>query len=246
MSEWFRIPQPRPSAGKRLFVIHHAGGSANAYSKWSMLAPSSHEVVLIELPGRGKRIKEPLLHNFDDLLQQLASEIHPLFDRPFSILGHSLGALIGFELARRELSESARSLLVSVGISSVLPPTQANLTARVPISHLGDDEFVKSLDLYSPLPDVVRNDTTALLFFLPIIRSDIEIMESYESSDVTNTGLPLVVFAGESDPIASPEKLAAWSDLGHLHKPVEVLPGDHFHVFANGPRILKSITDNRT
>src|SRR5215211_3445687 len=99
-SAWFRCQNPHPQALLRLFCIPHAGGSASAYQAWSNILAPAIEVVSVQLPGRENRYFEPLYHGIEPLVQDLAQAIAPWLDKPFAIFGHSMGALVGFELAR--------------------------------------------------------------------------------------------------------------------------------------------------
>lgn len=239
MTRSFRIPKPRENAKRRLFVFHHAGGSASSYSRWASLAPDTHEVVLLELPGRGTRSSEAPLTDFKSVIDLLESEISPLLNKPHLFFGHSLGALIAFELARCLSVRAEPSKLEKIGISSVLPPTKENLKRRDPISHLPTVQFMQRVEAYAPLPDLVKSDQNAFHYFLKIIRADIQIMESYEASEFENTGLPLSLFAGSRDHSVSAERLLAWSELGRLVEPLQVRSGDHFHVFNEPDALLR-------
>jgi surfactin synthase thioesterase subunit len=98
---WILAPKPvtRPRVG--LFYLPHAGGSATAYHAWPADLPDDVEVAAVQLPGRTYRIKEDPFFRMDPLIEALIAALEPYLDRPFVMLGHSLGALTAFEVVRR-------------------------------------------------------------------------------------------------------------------------------------------------
>src|SRR5271170_8113500 len=98
---WIAGCKPSPLARLRLFCLPYAGGSALIFRAWSNALPADIEVCPIQLPGRSTRLKEQPFTAMSALIQVLAQALSPLLDKPFAIFGHSLGALVGFELARQ-------------------------------------------------------------------------------------------------------------------------------------------------
>lgn len=250
---WFRVPRPRPAASVRLFVFHHAGGSGSSYFRWSELLPEYFELVVSEMPGRGVRHREPLVDELSVLLPEMAQAILPLLDRPAIFFGHSLGALTAFELHRFLFTKHKNSVAAvrGLGLSSFLPPTSENLSARISISHLPDAEFVRALENYAPLPSELRFDAAAQGFFLPVIRNDIRLIENYRPpsagfddgrtySRTEGVGgkARALIFAGQDDTAVSIDKLRQWADLVAMEGDVRVFPGGHFHVFQRAGAII--------
>src|SRR5579884_4085328 len=97
-SPW--IKRANPQARCRLFCFPYAGGGASIYHAWSRSLPAEIDVCAVQLPGRENRIGEPLFTSLPLLIDALAHELAPFFDKPFVFFGHSMGALISFELAR--------------------------------------------------------------------------------------------------------------------------------------------------
>src|SRR4051794_36920377 len=97
-SPWFVVPTPRPDARRRLFCLPHAGGGAAAFRRWADGMAAAVEVVAVQPPGRETRFREPPFTDWRSLVVSLADALPA--DRPFALFGHSLGALLAFELAR--------------------------------------------------------------------------------------------------------------------------------------------------
>jgi medium-chain acyl-[acyl-carrier-protein] hydrolase len=241
MTTWYRPVALNPSAKIRLFVFHHAGGSANAYFRWAQSAPNDWEAILYEMPGRGMRMDDPVIDNFSQMLDVLSSETPKWLDRPTIFFGHSLGALVAYELARKLIQDGLGDQLRGLGLSSMLPPTQENLNKREFISQQPEAEFIKSISAYSPMPEQILRDPKFLAFFLPIVRNDIRLMESYSTNHQEKVNLPLLVFAGAQDPTSTPQQLADWNEFGNVIDEVQTLPGGHFHLFAHAEKILASL-----
>ena len=238
MTPWFRVPISKPNAEKRFFVFHHAGSSANAYFRWASLVPATTELVLCELPGRGGRQKENLISDFSEMVEPLVESLSRELSKPSILFGHSLGALIAFEAARRVNSTQ----VVGLALSSFLPPTEANVKARERIAHLPDETFIQKIERFSPIPDVVRNDKKALDFFLPIIRSDIQLIETYKGGS-ESVSIPAIIFCGSADTLNPSGRLAEWKSLVSVQGQVQILDGDHFFVFAHAQTILDRLHD---
>src|SRR6266508_329155 len=98
---WISCPRPNPRAAMRLFCLPYAGGGPQTYYKWSPALPTAVEVCPIQLPGRANRLAERPFTSLPHLVQALAGALRPQLDKPFALFGHSLGALLGFELARQ-------------------------------------------------------------------------------------------------------------------------------------------------
>src|SRR5208337_878151 len=98
---WISCRNPGPKTRLRLFCFPYAGAGALIFRNWSDALPRDIEVCPIQLPGRGTRLTEPPFTKLSCLVEALTRALIPLLDRPFAFFGHSLGALIGFELARQ-------------------------------------------------------------------------------------------------------------------------------------------------
>jgi len=99
-SSWLWMPARRPAAPLRLVCIPYAGGGAAVFRAWPALLPDV-EVAVVRLPGWEARFTQPPFRDFGALLDALAAEVAPVRDRPLALFGHSLGALLAFEVARR-------------------------------------------------------------------------------------------------------------------------------------------------
>jgi medium-chain acyl-[acyl-carrier-protein] hydrolase len=182
----------------RLFVFHHAGGSASSY-QLAKYFPEDVEVCTVQLPGRENRFAEPAHTKVDTVVEELLPVIESTVDLPYAFFGHSMGALIAFETARQ--LDGPRHLFVSAHRAPHLPD-------RNPLRHLSDDEFAARLTATNP----VLADPDLREIFLPILRADIELCENYVHAPATPLSCPITALGGRDDDLVPAAELAGWRD----------------------------------
>lgn len=229
---WFAYTPPKPSARVRLFCLPYAGGSAAIYRAWVGAAPPEIELVPIELPGRGRRFAEPAYTRMHALVASLAQAIGPLAQQPFALFGHSMGALIGFELARW-LQHSGPAMPVRLFVSGCsapqLPPTRV-------IHDLPDAAFVSELRRLNGTPAEVFANAELMQLVAPLLRADFELCETYTCAAAPPLVCPISAFGGQADSEATPERMEQWRAQTAAPFVLRGLPGDHF--FLNDARDL--------
>src|ERR1044072_860665 len=131
-----------PRAVLRLFCFPYGGGAARAYRPWTKALPPEIDVCAIQLPGRGNRLREPPLTKMSLAVDLAGREIVSLLDRPYAFFGHSMGAILAFEvvrLLRRSGHQSPAHLFVSGHKAPQIPKTEP-FTYNLP-----DAEFIAEL-----------------------------------------------------------------------------------------------------
>src|SRR5579883_2155511 len=141
-SPWRVCFKPNPQARLRLFCFPYAGGAASIYRLWPQLLPETIEVHAIQLPGREGRLLEPTYVRLAPIIDEVTQAIAPLLDRPFALFGHSLGALLAFELAR-QLRRLQRPQPIHFFASARRAPQFAD--PDPPIHRLPDAEFLEEV-----------------------------------------------------------------------------------------------------
>ena len=229
-SLWFSSAQPNPRATVRLFCFPYAGGDAQVYRAWSRHLPPSVEVLAARLPGRGLRMKEAAFRDLAPLVAAVASAATPYLDRPFAFFGHSMGALISFELARllRERGVRGPSHLFVSGRRAPQLPRAEPITYDLP-----DAEFVEYLRSLKGTPAEVFDHPELLELMLPLVRADFSVVETYQYRPGPALGCPVTAFGGESDEEVSVEEIKAWGEQTSGRFDARIIPGDHF--FLNDP-----------
>ena len=225
-SAWIAYAKPNPQAKLRLFCFPHAGGGAGSFRSWvAGLAPAV-EALPVQLPGRETRFLERPYDSIEPLLAGLLEGLRPYLDQPFAFFGHSLGALVSFELARRLALEQIgpQHLFVS-GYGAPHLPVQL-----APMCHLEDAQFAATLRDLAMLPAAVWQHEELLSLLLPMLRADFAVYERYRFGEAAPLPCPITMLGGAADPLVSPEMLAAWGMHSLNPGQMYLLPGDHFYL----------------
>ena len=226
-AEWLGAPVSRPNAELRLVCFPHAGGSTANYAALARLMPETIELCPVRLPGRETRLRERPYRRAAPLVADAARELQPLFERPFALFGHSLGALLAFELThwlREATGQQPVHLFVSGRRAPHLPDPEP------PLSQLPDGPLVAELRRrYDAIPQLVLETPELLELFLPVLRADCEIIDTYACADRAPLAVPISAFGGTEDGRVGMNELDAWSR--HTTGPfrARALPGDHFY-----------------
>jgi medium-chain acyl-[acyl-carrier-protein] hydrolase len=210
----------------RLFCLPHAGGGATAFRFWKINLPSFVQVCPILLPGREARIAEDPYTDLDSLVEALTQELLPWLDQPFAIFGHSMGALLAFEWARslRRTGQFKPSWIFLSGRAAPDKRTDASLRL------LPDDEFLEELNRrYQGIPQELLDAPELMQVFLPILRADISVVESYQFEEDTPLECPVTVFGGVNDRMATYDQLFAWKRHTSERFQLQLFPGGHFY-----------------
>ncbi|MFF5173720.1 thioesterase II family protein [Micromonospora sp. NPDC000089] len=224
-----------------LFCLPYAGGSATrVYGRWQRDLPDTVEVVPVELAGRGARITETPLSSVDAITADILGPVLVRIDRPYAVFGHSLGALVAFELTRRLEhlhGRPATCLFVSGHRAPQLPQPTGQYDYRLP-----DAAFKERLRELAGTPEEVLAHEELLDLVLPVLRADFEAADTYRWRPGPRISSPVVVYGGADDPEAPPDTLAGWATLTSGGCDVRVLPGRHFFLHDEQAALLEGVT----
>lgn len=238
-SPLFTVSRPRPEASSRLFCFPHAGGGPTAFFDWSGPLGEEIECVCPQYRGRGRRLREKPFESVVEMVGEIAAGLAAWLDRPFAFYGHSLGAIVAFELTR-ELRRSRLPAPHHLFVGAARPPHLGPLFA--PIHGLADAEFVaKVRSRYGGIPDAVANDPEVLQMFLPALRADMTAFETYRFAPGDPLGLPISVFAGAEDLVATPQMLEEWALHTTSGFNMTILPGGHFFPGLSGRDLIRAL-----
>lgn len=233
----------------RLFCIPHAGGSAAFFRelaaqlalRTSMLAAVQPTpcCLPLELPGRGRRHREPLHSDLPAMARDLLARMEPSAG-PYALFGHSLGALLAFLCARQAADAGLplpRALFVSAAAAPLdwersRPPVVAGI-ATLPSRELWD-----SVAGLGGLPDCVAASEELLRHFEPILRADLGALEAWRPGPLAPLASPITVFLGQDDAV-SEEQARQWRrfTLGEFR--LRSFPGGHFYLQEQWPALAE-------
>jgi len=220
------IRSSRPAARLRLFCFPYAGAGAGAYRDWAALLPADIEVAAVQLPGREWRIQEEPRLDMGELAEDALQAITPLLDKPFALLGISMGGTLIFELARR-LRQTGGPMPVCLMPLAIGAP---HLPETKLFHDLPDDELIGEIANFGVLSAEVMQHPELLAMLLPVLRADCTAHETYQYVDEQPFDIPLWVYAGHGDELVTRERLDAWSMHTTAACRVHMLPGGHLFV----------------
>jgi medium-chain acyl-[acyl-carrier-protein] hydrolase len=226
--KWFWPAPVRLARGCRLFCLPFAGGSAAAYRAWTADGIPGIQAVAVQLPGRGTRLLEEPYRRIEPLTRALADAFAPLVTEPYALFGHSMGALIGFELARelrRRGLPAPRRLYVSARRAPHLPPTKRG------IHLLSDSAFLDELRELGGTPPDFFTEPELVRLALPALRADFELCDAYTYRPEAPLACPITALGGTQDAGVPADVLRAWREHTAGAFQVHLFPGGHFYLF---------------
>jgi surfactin synthase thioesterase subunit len=239
---WIRFHVPNAHARLRLFCFPYAGGGASIFRGWLGRFPDGIDVCPVQLPGREERIREAAFTKMDALCDALLPALAPLLDKPFALFGHSMGALIAYQLALRlqAQSRSPSHLLVSGQRAPHLPLGR-------PISYnLSDAAFTERLRELNGTPEPILQSPELMELVRPLLRADFELSERSRRSRHDPLDFPVTAFGGLADPEVQRPHLEAWRETTRAHFSLHMLPGDHFYMGTNEATLTVLIAERLT
>lgn len=222
---WFQV-QPNPRAAFRLFCFPYAGGGSSIYRGWSTQLHGV-DVVPALLPGREARVREPALTRSEQLVENLAREIFQYLDRPFGFFGHSMGAILSFELARRLRSERG----VEPDYLFISGRRAPQLPEKDPYIHdLPEPQFIAEIEKMNGTPREVLEHAELMQMLIPLLRADFAVCHTYSYVPGAPLRCPITVIGGTQDDTTTPAKLEAWREQTTARCRLHMLDGGHFFI----------------
>lgn len=220
----------------KLFLLHFAGGNCYSFQFMEPLL-KDFDVFSLELPGRGRRINEGLLKDFDSAAQDIYRQIaNKLANSNFLIYGHSMGAYLALRVSG--ILEKEGRLPACLVVSGNAGSEVGDDKKR---SLYGNKEFIEELQSIGGIPPELLEDKELFSFFEPILRADFEIVEGYKIANEAALSSPIYALMGSREEDA--DKISNWSRFTRSRFNFEILEGDHFFIRQHPQRIAMVIKD---
>ncbi|MEU4808641.1 alpha/beta fold hydrolase [Nocardia fluminea] len=232
------------AAGQPVLVcLPHAGGTAGFFRPLSVTLAHTHRVLAVQYPGRQDRFREPLIDDLESMAGALADVLRTSVAGPLELLGHSMGALIGFELARL-LDTEVATRVHHLTVTNARPP--ASSSPRPPLHELGDAQFLDRVTALGGTESTIFDHPETRAMYLPSLRSDYRAVERYRAAESANVGCGITVIAGLRDPLVPASTAEGWRAHTRGRFRVRVLDTDHFGVHHNSARLATELIAEAT
>eukprot|EP01124_Arcella_intermedia_P035147 TRINITY_DN8877_c0_g1_i1.p1 TRINITY_DN8877_c0_g1~~TRINITY_DN8877_c0_g1_i1.p1 ORF type:complete len:253 (-),score=41.70 TRINITY_DN8877_c0_g1_i1:340-1098(-) len=244
MSSWFEYYPKNAMATHRLFCFAYSGGTPSAlFHSWSKNLPKNVEVVGVCMPGRGRRMLEKPYFNMKDLIEDLGRHIVPLLDKPFFVYGHSLGAMIAYELiqylVQRNLPLPAR--FFPAACSAPSESTGKIPEGAIPHKLKSYDQMIALLRSYSGTPDEILENRELMEVILPYIQADFSISEEYAHKHTALLKVPVTYLCAAEDALVSPERQNWKAHTQGDYQQIDFQAG-HFFISTHTDDLLRHLT----
>ena len=225
----------------RVFCFPYAGGGPGTYRLWPQRFSETTEVWSVQPPGRGPLAGERAVVDLFELVVGLGDQIQPYLGVPFVFFGHSLGALVAFELSRylvREAGIGPTHLVVSGCKAPGVPPRFD------PIRDLPDGALLREVDArYGGIPEDIREDPEVWGLMLPALRADLVMAEGYSYVPGPVLSCPITALGGRADASVLEAELMAWRDLTSGSFSCDFFPGGHFFIHSWGDEVAALVAE---
>lgn len=232
MSRWGAISPAMDNVSLKLFCLPHAGGGASLYRPWARFFSPGVYLSAALLAGREGRFNEPCATNIEDITAPLVSDI--LLQKitvPIVIFGHSMGAILAYDIAKRLESEGIN--VAALCVSGRLPP---HIVYGGNMHTLNDNDFLQNLRRLGGIHDVLLEEPEIMQQFLPSMRCDYQVLESYRTAPI-QLHSPIIICDGENDSETNMAEMLRWQDLTQQPVFYQQFPGGHFYVREQGRAI---------
>ncbi|CZF83758.1 thioesterase II family protein [Grimontia marina] len=226
-SNWFVSTKTVENPCLRLFCFPYAGGNASTFLSWSNMIPANVELIAIQPPGRAGRLFEPAFSSMEGLVSSLVDEIKEYLDVPYMMFGHSLGSRVALEVAHQIKAKGFNQpshFFASGSRSPNLP------VSDIPLSKLGDEELIGKLKEMKDEPDPLLENKELMALFLPTLRADLAIADTYSAGADVQLHCELSVLNGQLDTAIQEIDIEGWRDFFSGSMDAKRFSGGHLFV----------------
>jgi surfactin synthase thioesterase subunit len=220
-----------------LVCLPFAGAGASFYRPWAAYADGGLDVLPVQLPGRERRIDDEPHHDVSSAVTEVLAELRDV-DGPLAIFGHSLGAVLGYELAHRLVAAGRPPVRLFVSGSPEPARPRSERATGLP-----DAEFLAAVSDFAGYTSEALADPELLELVLPTLRADIEMHENYVPSTDEPLDVPITALRGGADTLVDADAIQGWAKVTGRQFDHAELPGEHMYLTESAPRLVRFLTD---
>jgi medium-chain acyl-[acyl-carrier-protein] hydrolase len=235
---WILPTTVASDARSNVFCFPYAGGGASFYRGWAAFAPPRIALVPVQLPGREERFTERTFDRMADLVAAAAEHLQPFLAHPYALLGHSMGAIVCYELAHA-LRERGAPLPVHLFVSGAPAP---HLARTIPtVYDVPEPRFLDEVRGYGGLNEEVLQSRELMDLLIPRLRADLAVTGTYEYAGRPPLPFPITAFGGLADQTVAPELVDEWREHTTAAFRCRLFPGGHFFIAESAREIVSEI-----
>jgi medium-chain acyl-[acyl-carrier-protein] hydrolase len=239
LDNWLTCSTSKADAALRLFVFPYAGAGTAVFRGWDSALSAQVEMNVIRLPGRETRLRETPFTAMPPLITALADALLSALDKPFLFYGHSMGGLVAFELTR-ELRRRGLPTPLHLLVSARRAPQLAD--PDLPLHALSDAAFVKEMQRrYDGIPAAILNSPDLLALFVPALKADFAVIETYAYQPAAPFDLPITAFGGTHDHVLRAGDLEGWAEQTTGAFAMQKFVGGHFFIQSQQTAFLSAV-----
>lgn len=241
MRDWLITWTHRRAPAVRLLCLPPAGGAATQFRDWGIHLPDTVEVVAVELPGRGFHRGEPPVTEMERLLTALAAQVRHLVDRPYAIFGHSMGALIGLELAHALRGNGHPEANALFTAACRAPDAYYSFSDRAEPT---DEQLLAALSESGGVSAAILENPKYQQILLDVLRADVSLSERYQPPDREPLTCPVFAYWGATDSRTPQDSAAGWRSETRGRFVSRMFPGGHFFPVEQREVLLRVLQDD--
>eukprot|EP00040_Diaphanoeca_grandis_P024578 m.135297 g.135297 ORF g.135297 m.135297 type:complete len:2787 (+) comp29787_c4_seq1:169-8529(+) len=249
-ARWLKCFSPKETPEMRLFCFPFAGGSPHTFRAWSNAELLNHiEIQCVHPPGRGTRFEDEPVASLAESVALIVEAMLPFMDVPFGFFGHSLGALMAYEVTRELKAQGfpAPIFLIASGSESPNLTEESHKTRATTtlLSELNDEDFLRKVGTdWNYIPTEVSSDKALLDLVLPVLRSDLNMWQTYtHAAGDRGISTPVLALGGADDTTVSRAALDDWQTCTNASFETQIVPGNHFFVETDVAATLNVVHD---
>lgn len=233
--------EPKTKPIFRLFCFPYAGGSAVNFKTWHRHMPAKVEVLALTIPGRKSLYHTPPFTEMSPLVDSVVEAILPHLDLPFSFFGHSMGALVSFEVAQRLRQIDKNYVPEHLFVGGCWAPQFNDALAKEDDPDMSDEGLLEALRVMGGTPEILFEEETLLKLFLPALRADFQLGNDYIYQQQPPLDCPITAFGGLDDPFVNRGNIDAWREQTAAKFKMHMLQGNHFFMHSHERPLLSLI-----